>query len=243
MPTDPNATDEMSEGEEQTNEETPPTEEKPSRPAPPPKNPLATLRAQPAKTAPPKVPTADELPDDVEELKSRLIKAVDHNQKLSRENAERRKRLDEIEETETKQREALLTEQDKAQRRLTKLEDENRTKDAAVASLQNELANTLIDHEIEREALRLSFANPEHAPRLVDRDKIEFDPETRKVTGAKAALEKFLKDYPDYAGSAARGGTGPSRAPANGSGARSPSKKAIDPYEQELAELGRGGRM
>jgi hypothetical protein len=242
MPTDPNVSDEMPEDAPE-NEETPPTpEEKPSRPALPKTTP-PPARTTPGKTAPPKVPTADELPDDPEELKSRLVKALDHNQKLSRENADRRNREREIEEAETKQREALLSEQEKTQRRVTKLEDENRTKDATVATLQNELANTLIDHEIEREALRLSFANPEHAPRLVDRDKIEFDPETRKVTGAKAALEKFLKDYPDYAGSQARGGTGPSRAPANGSGARTPSKKAIDPYEQELAEMGRGGRM
>jgi hypothetical protein len=219
----------------QTPEAPTPRPATPSRPQTTPRTPTKPTPKEPE-------PEPQSLDEALDLLRQREQKIANLTQEKERHRATADK-FRELTEQKQKEEEAKLGEQERVNRKIAKLEDEGRGHTATIATLQNELANTLIDHEIEREALRLSFANPEHAPRLVDRDKIEFDPETRKVTGAKAALEKFLKDYPDYAGTSARGGTGPSRAPANGSGARTPSKKAIDPYEQELAEMGRGGRM
>jgi hypothetical protein len=194
----------------------------------------------------PKIPTREELSDDPDELKSELIKYAENNLKLRNENAERRRKQEDAEKDEERKREALLSEQDKTQRKLTRLEEEGRADKATISDLRSQLDNTLVDHEIEREALKQGFQNPSHAPRLVDRDRLEIDPETRKVSGAKAVVEKFLKDYPEYGPSGARGGTGPARpAPNGGLPSRNGNRPAnnIDPHEQDLRAMGKASRM
>jgi DNA primase len=186
-------------------------------------------------------------PETLEEAKEALARKEKRIANLTAEKDRHKRKADELGEfAEQKRREeeAQVGEQEKTRRKIAKLEEDHRTKESEITALRSELANTLIDHEIEREAIRQEFRNAEHAPRLVDRDRIEIDPESRKVSGVKAAVEKFLKDYPEYASGNARGGTGPVRNTPNG-GVPRPGvpRPNNDPHYQELQAMGKGGRM
>lgn len=149
-----------------------------------------------------------------------------------------RKRLEDID-NEAKEREnAKLGESERLGKRLKELEDQKREAEQRATKLEADLLDRRIDTEIERYAMP-HFNHPELASRLVDRDRIAYDPDTDKVTGIKDAVEAVLKKYPTL-GSAQRGGGSPAamrtRQPGSGGGQGSADKQAS--LREEFARAG-----
>jgi hypothetical protein len=106
-----------------------------------------------------------------------------------------------------------------------------------IRELEAEVAELHVSQAIERAARDL-FIHPEHAPRIVPRDRITFDPGTRRVAGVKSAVEGFLAENPTYAlNPSVLTPTGPKPPPVR------PRAGQIDPYEAELSMMGKGGKM
>jgi hypothetical protein len=98
-----------------------------------------------------------------------------------------------------------------------------------------------MDQHIRKVAQGL-FADPELAPKLVDRDQIEYDPETGKFSRVKEAVERVLRDHPGLA-TAQRGGGSPAamrtKRPGTGDGAA----EGVPSLREEFARLGNYERM
>jgi len=124
----------------------------------------------------------------VESLAAELAQTRAALRRANKEAAERRKRLQAIEEAEAKRKEAELSEVEKAKKRAEEAE-------ARLEKLQSEMEQQAIRHAMMIEASNLHFYNPEEAIRLADLSLVEIDDEGR-VKGAKAALEALAKQSP-----------------------------------------------
>jgi hypothetical protein len=118
-----------------------------------------------------------------------------------------RKRLEDIDKENEARETAKLGEAEQLKRQLKALEAEKRAAEHEAAQLKADLIAKRIDTEIERAAMG-HFLHPELAPQVVDRERINHDPDTGKISGIKDAIEAVLKKYPGL-GSAQRGGGSP----------------------------------
>jgi hypothetical protein len=118
-----------------------------------------------------------------------------------------RKRLEDIDKENEARETAKLGEAEQLKRQLKALEAEKRAAEHEAAQLKADLLTKRIDTEIERAAMG-QFLHPELAPQVVDRERINHDPDTGKISGIKDAIEAVLKKYPGL-GSAQRGGGSP----------------------------------
>lgn len=141
-----------------------------------------------------------ELQAEAETLRRQLKEA-------NRKAAADRHRLAEIDRERQEKEDSKLSETAKLKKQVEAERESRREAEQKVAKLEADAFNARLDREIERHAKGL-FVDPEIAPRLVNRDLIEHDPETNKFSRIKDALERVLKDYPSV-GVAARGGGSP----------------------------------
>jgi hypothetical protein len=118
-----------------------------------------------------------------------------------------RKFREDVERERQQAEDAKLGEAEQLRKQLKALDDARREAEQRAVKLEADLLERRIDTEIERYA-RPHFTNPELASRLVERDRITFDPDTGKIGGIKDAVEAVLKKYPEI-GSAQRGGGSP----------------------------------
>lgn len=161
--------------------------------------------------------SAQELAAEAERLRRQL-------KETNRKAAADRLRLAEIDREKQEKEDAKLSETARLKKQLKAEEDARRAAEARAEKLQGDLINRRIDQEIERAAIG-QFEYPQAASKLVDRSRIEYDPESDKVTGIKDALERLIKEYPGMA-TAKRGGGSPAamtvRRPGAGAGAGVP---------------------
>jgi hypothetical protein len=81
------------------------------------------------------------------------------------------------------------------------------------------------------------FLHPELAPQVVDRERINHDPDTGKISGIKDAIEAVLKKYPGL-GSAQRGGGSPQAMRTKQSGAAGGGGDKQAELRTEFAKMG-----
>lgn len=124
----------------------------------------------------------------VEELQAELANAQKLIKDLNRENAGRRKKLEEYEEAERLKAEADKTDLQKAQDRAAALEKQ-------IADLTVQGKKDKIRHAVEITAAKLSFTDPEDAYTLADLSAVEIG-EDGKVKGVEQALKALLEKKP-----------------------------------------------
>lgn len=124
--------------------------------------------------------TVDELLAERERMAAALKEA-------NKEAADRRKRLEALEAADRARAEAAMTETEKATAKAKELE-------AQLSAANAELTETKILTAIEREAVRLGFADANDAAVMIDRKTITID--GKNVTGVKEALESLSKAKP-----------------------------------------------
>lgn len=157
-------------------------------------------------------PAGDDLPDDPDELKEHLRKARTALAKTNRENAERRRKLEEVERQEEERKNASLGEVDRlkkeAKEERTKRELAERKAETAAAALEQKT----IDIAVERMAAQMGFEYPDIVPSLIKRDRVEIN-EEGEVEGIKTELERLAKARPGLVNAAPSGGTPPREGP------------------------------
>lgn len=127
-----------------------------------------------------KIPTVDELIAERDKIAAALKDA-------NKEAAERRKKLEKFEADEKARAEAAMSETEKLTAKARDLE-------AQLTAAQTELIETRITSAIEREAMRLGFADANDAALMLDKKAISID--GKNVTGVKEALEALAKAKP-----------------------------------------------
>jgi hypothetical protein len=189
-----------------------------------------------------------EAPADPDEVKAELDRTRDALKKANREAAERRRRLEELEQAEADRKRDQMSEAERikadraeADRRAREAEDRAKRAEAALLSER-------INSAVERAAMEAGFEYPQDVPKLIDRDRIVVDDETGQIEikTVRDAVERLAKDRPGLV-NARRGGGTPvretqPRRPTGEFAARSVGRNN-DPYDQELREMGFGGRM
>jgi membrane protein involved in colicin uptake len=144
--------------------------------------------------------TPAELQAEAETLRRQLKEA-------NRKAAADRHRLAEIDRERQEKEDSKLSETAKLKKQVEAERESKRELQQENEKLKAEAFNTRLDREIERAAKGL-FADPELAPKLVDKNLIDHDPETGKFARIKDAIERVLKDHPGLA-NAQRGGGSP----------------------------------
>jgi predicted secreted protein len=189
-------------------------------PPPPPK----------AKTPPPP-PRDEELPDDAEALKDEVRRMRDALKKTNKENADRRRRMEELEQAETARQNATLGETDRLKKEAKDAATKAAEADRRAIAAEERLIKEQIDAAVEREAFKMGWEYPDIAPSLIDRSRVEKDEETGKITGVKEALERVVKEKPNLVQAAPRGGTpsreGPRRTNTNSGTRETPEESAV----------------
>jgi hypothetical protein len=151
----------------------------------------------------------DELPDDPEVLRREAKRLDEARRKAMREAADRRARIEELERAEQERQDATLSEAERARRdrELT----ERRLADAERRGTEAErrYRELQIDIEVERCAARMGFTYPDTVPRLINRDRLEFEEDGGRVLGVKEAVENLAREKPDLL--TRRGGGTPPR--------------------------------
>jgi chromosome segregation ATPase len=176
---------------------------------------------------------SDKRTKDLEAEAERLRTAL---KETNRKAAADRKRLEDID-NEAKEREnAKLGESERLKKQLKELEDQKREAEQRATKLEADLLERRIDTEIERYAIA-HFNHPELASRLVDRDRITYDPEADKVTGIREAVEAVLKKYPTLGGAQRGGGSPQAMRPKQPGGAGGGGDKQVD-LRTEFAKMG-----
>jgi hypothetical protein len=143
--------------------------------------------------------TAEELRAE----KARMAKALkDANDEARKERLKNK----EYERAEEERQAASLSEVEKIKKQAGDAERRAREAEARAQQAEAKLVEGIVDAAVEREARQQGFEYPETVARLIDRDAIEYDGETRKVSGVKDAVKKVAATYPGLI--AARGGGG-----------------------------------
>jgi hypothetical protein len=167
-----------------------------------------------------------------DELKAEADKLRKQLKETNRKAAADRLRLEEIDREKQEREDAKLSETAKQKKRADAETDARRQLEAEVAKLKADLLNREMDQHI-RKAAQGIFNDPELAPKLVDRDQIEYDPETGKFSRVKEAVERVLRDHPGLA-TAQRGGGSPAamrtRRPGQGTEAEQQLPNYIDHF-------------
>lgn len=150
-----------------------------------------------------------ETPD---ELRARLDEMAKALKEANREAASRRKRLDELEAAEKARADAALTETQKLEKSL----QEAQTRAEAAEVRAREIA---LQAEVRAYAATAGFIDPTEALKLADLSKVEIDPQTGTVKGAKEAIDALAKAKPHLlrkTGPAGFGATNPGNGAAEG---------------------------
>ena len=125
--------------------------------------------------------------------------ALTSERKTNKDNADKLKKLTDLEAAEQKRKDADLTEAQKQTAKVAQLEKE-------LADRDEKLATTTIRHAVELEAAKQNFQSPEDAYLMADLSDVKIDADG-KVTGVEEALKAVAKAKP-YLLKAAGTGTG-----------------------------------
>jgi chromosome segregation ATPase len=125
-----------------------------------------------------------------------------------------RERLDDLDRAAEERRKEELPEVERVRADLKARDAEIRARDERIGALEREADDLRVDILIIQEATG-KFRNPKAALRLVDRDRIDHDPDTREVRLAtvKDAVKRVLDEFPELNGAAAGGGSPAARIP------------------------------
>jgi hypothetical protein len=187
----------------------------------------------------------DDPGDDPAALKAeleRLRKAhADANRKAETERKQyraARERLDEIDRAAEERRKEELPEVERVRADLKARDAEIRARDDRLRAQEREIEDLRVDILVIQEATG-KFRNPKAALRLIDRDRIEVDPDTREVRLAtvKDAIKRVLDEFPELNGAGSGSGSPAARfgaRPAAGAGRPAPE---LDPRSR-LARTG-----
>lgn len=175
--------------------------------------------------------TPAELHAEAEALRRQLKEA-------NRKAAADRHRLAEIDRERQEKEDSKLSETAKLKKQVEAEREARREAEQRVKKLEDDAFNHRLDREIERHAKGL-FADPELAPKLVDRNLIDHDPETGKFARVKDAIERVLKDHPGLA-AATRGGGSPAamRTRRPGGGVGDAQANQLPPLMQDFLNSG-----
>lgn len=108
--------------------------------------------------------------------------------KANAESAERRKKLEQMEDAEKRKADAQLSEVEQAKKRADEAE-------AKLEAMQSSMRDRAIRHAIEIEASKAGFADPSDAVALADISAVQYD-DDGKVSGADAAVKALAKAKP-----------------------------------------------
>jgi Skp family chaperone for outer membrane proteins len=161
----------------------------------------------PAETATGKTgadPTTDKTTEALRAENERIKKAL---AETNRKALADRKRLEDIDREKQEREDEKLGEAERLKKQLKESEDAKRAAEQLAAKLEEQVIAGRIDQAIERAAKNL-FIDPDLAPKVIDRTRITYDPDTDKISGIKEALEAVLKQFPTLGG-AQRGGGSP----------------------------------
>lgn len=139
------------------------------------------------------------IPDDPDEVRAELERARAALKKANDQAAKQRidrNRLEELEAEKRKAETAKLSETDRIKRAVADSTARVRTLESENDALKRQNADLRIDHAVQAEAAEAGFLYPGDVPRLIDRDRVEIDPDTGKITGAKDAVARLAKDRP-----------------------------------------------
>lgn len=149
-------------------------------------------------------------PATVEELQARLDTEVAEKERIraslektKAEDLRKRRRLDELEAAEEERKNANLGETEKAARSRQELERRAVEAERLADARDRQISEMRLERLVEAEARKVKhnnadgFENPELVFRLIDRTRVEFDPDSGEWTGVREAVEKFAKDYPN----------------------------------------------
>lgn len=196
--------------------------------------------------------TPEEIREELRKAKEALKAKEDHVRKLNEENARRRKDLEAIEKEREAKESEKLTDIEKARKEAAAARREAEESRALLQKTQDDHRHHRIRAEIERHAQKAGIPTPEIAPDIILGQGIGdvTVAEDGAVEGAKEAVERLLKRYPALIGAGSRPGTpqrrDEGRRPENGAeamAARKARQEKVNPYEEELNNLGLGGRM
>lgn len=188
--------------------------------------------------------TADEYRAELAKIKAEKDRTAAALTKANKEAADRRRRLDELETAEAERTNAKLSEDERSKRANAEREQRAKDSESRAAKAEAALLSERVDRAVEREAAEVEFLYPGDAPKLIDRDRVEIDPDTGKITGVKEAVAALIKQRPALVHARAGGGSPAAmRTRQGGNGEPVHRGRQIDPYEQELDDMGRGGRM
>lgn len=188
---------------------------------------------------------------DVARLKAENERLKKAQQETNRKAAADRKFREDIEREREEKKAAQMTEAERLRKELEESRKARLEAEAALRSEQTAKRDLGIANEIEREATRVGFIYPEDVPDML-RKRGRFDDfvnaETDEIDRKriKESVERLAKDREGLL-TARRGGGTPTREQSRrfdpGPNQSRQFTKQIDPYEQELNEMGRGGRM
>jgi hypothetical protein len=147
--------------------------------------------------------SSDEDPDDI---KRRLKLAESKVYELSKENAKKRRQLEDIEKENQKKTDEKLSELEKAQRLARQHEVSAREAQEKAKTWEDKYTRSVKSFAVIAEAQSL-FEYPQDVPALVNLDKLEIDPEDGTVIGAKELVQKLAKSRPGMLKAEARGTT------------------------------------
>jgi hypothetical protein len=187
----------------------------------------------------------EELKAEVERIRAEKEQTAAALKKANEEAKKSRLRLADLERAEEERSQAKLTDEERARRANAEREQKFREAEDRATRVEALLQSERVDRAVERHAIEAGFLYPSDVPKLIDRDRITIDDDGRPA-GIKEAVDRLAKDRPGLLG-ASRGGGSPQAMRArlaNGTEAAARTiQRNVDPYEQELLEMGRGGRM
>lgn len=179
-------------------------------------------------------------------LKEALRKERERTKALDKANKDRERRLQELEEKEREREAATLSDAEKRKRDQEQAVQKARDAESRAAKAEAENLRLRIDHAVYIEAADKGFEYPQDVAKLIDRDRIDVDAETGRIDpkSVKETVERLAKDRPGLLKARSGGGT-PPRDVTRRTGGEPPARdnRNINPYEQELLEMGGGGRM
>lgn len=183
-------------------------------------------------------PTTDELKAELDRQRAEKATMAAALKKANDEAKNRRHRLEELEAAEVERETASLGEAEKAKRASAERDQKSRDAELRADKAERALVAERIDRAVEREAADADFLYPGDAPKLIDRDRVEIDPETGKISGVKEAVAALMKQRPGLV-KAKSGGGSPQAIRARGSdggagGGHSNGAEKPVPIEQQL---------
>lgn len=185
---------------------------------------------------------------DASALKTELDRIKKALTETNRKAAADRKFREDVEKDAQRKKDAELPELDRLKEEKARLEREKAELTAEKSRAEARALAIETDRQIERHAIAEAFESPELVPKLIERDRLIYEEDgSLRLSSVKDAVQRLAKDYPGLLKAKSGGGSPAAiraRQGAGGDAGQSrPSRHNIDPYEQELIEMGRGGRM